>query len=53
MIKRNRTLKQRAWMVYDDFAWWWGRNCDGLMIGFVFGIVLVIIAFEWVIGLSQ
>ena len=53
MIKRKRTIKQRLWMVADDLAWWWSKNKEGVLTGFMFGCVMVIIAAEFVLGLSS
>lgn len=42
----KRTLRRRFWTWYDDCAYWYDRNHEGLISGFVFGVLCVVIVFE-------
>ena len=53
MARYKKSLSRRMRETADDIAWWWEKNKEGVLTGFMFGCVMVIIAAQWVLGLTS
>jgi len=43
---RRKTMNQRFCNFCDDCGWWWEKNHEGVIGGFVLGALVVVIALE-------
>ena len=48
---KPKTFRARFWLKCEDCAWWWDRNSEGFFGGLALGILLGVIAFEFVAGI--
>lgn len=47
-MRPKRSIARRCCNLYDDCAWWWHRNFEGLIGGFALGLLAGIIVVELV-----
>lgn len=46
----TKTLRRRFWSFCDDCEWWWEKNRQGFIGGFILGALAVLIATEFAFG---